>query len=325
MSAAPPATDGDRTWHGPYAPYDLVKEFAIALGVVLAVTLVLSIVFSSPDEKPLTIAQWARTDPVDFVTTATGELDGSSTTAGYGPPYNGASSGQHALFIRPQKWFGIAHPVDTARDFVENPLRAIPADPALQRALSSYQAASAKQQTAWTDAYTKGLAKASAENGVVQLPPGNYGPVAPMMQALLTLAQSGGVDGALLTSSQFFQTDYTKPLLFLNDGGVLPDRAKSQHLLGTQWGMMNETGSYPGQVWLWLYTFWYQIKPFSTSHNADLLVWMVMAVLSLAFICIPFIPGLRSVPRHLRVYRLIWREHYRTVEGPGYPPEAPSG
>ena len=37
--------------------------------------------------------------------------------------------------------------------------------------------------------------------------------------------------------------------------------------------MMNETGSYPGQAWLWLYTFWYQIKPFSTSANADVLVW----------------------------------------------------
>ena len=45
--------------------------------------------------------------------------------------------------------------------------------------------------------------------------------------------------------------------------------------------MMNETGSYPGQVWLWLYTFWYQIKPFSTSANADILVMAMMGVLSL--------------------------------------------
>ncbi len=56
------------------------------------------------------------------------------------------------------------------------------------------------------------------------------------------------------------------------DGGVLTNRAQQQHLLGPQWGMMNETGSYPGQTWLWLYTFWYQIKPFSTSANADILV-----------------------------------------------------
>ena len=60
--------------------------------------------------------------------------------------------------------------------------------------------------------------------------------------------------------------------------------------------MMNETGSYPGQVWLWLYTFWYQIKPFSTSANADILVMAVMGVLSLAFVLIPFIPGVRRHP-----------------------------
>ena len=81
-----------------------------------------------------------------------------------------------------------------------------------------------------------------------------------MMSALLSFAQSGGLYGALLTSKQFYQTDYTKPLLFMADGGLLAGRATTQGLTGTQWGMMNETGSYPGQVWLWLYTFWYQIK-----------------------------------------------------------------
>ena len=44
--------------------------------------------------------------------------------------------------------------------------------------------------------------------------------------------------------------------------------------------MMNETGSYPGQVWLWLYTFWYQIAPFNTSDNADAQIWALMMVLS---------------------------------------------
>ena len=56
--------------------------------------------------------------------------------------------------------------------------------------------------------------------------------------------------------------------------------------------MMNETGSYPGQVWLWLYTFWYQIAPFNTSDNADAQICALMVrAQSLAFICIPFIPG----------------------------------
>ena len=83
--------------------------------------------------------------------------------------------------------------------------------------------------------------------------------------------------------------------------------------------MMNETGSYPGQVWLWLYTFWYQVEPFKSSHNADALVWGLMMLLSLAFILIPFIPGVRSLPRRIPIYRLIWRDHYRSIQAPRQP------
>ena len=307
-----------RKWTGGYRPYDLVKEFCIAVGVVLALALLLTILFSSPDDQPTTIASWSKTDPVDFVTTAVSELDGTSGTAGYGPPYNHNSDGQHMLFLRPQKWAGVTFPIDTAQDFVLAPLATVTGQPALTQALSTYKAASAKQQMAWTSAYSadSALGKATANsNGTITVP-GNtssYGPVPQMMNSLLADAQAGGLDGALLTSKHFYQTDYTKPLLYLADGSLLSDRAMQQHLLGNQWGMMNETGSYPGQVWLWLYTLWYQIKPFSTSANADILVMSVMGVLSLAFVLIPFIPGVRDVPRWIPIYKLIWRDHYRAA------------
>ncbi len=301
-----------REWKGAYKPYDILREATIALGVVLGLALVLTILFSSPDLKPSTVQTWARSDPVDFVTTATTELDGSSTTAGYGPPYNSASEGQNMWFIHLAKWFGIAHPINTAQDFVLAPLRSITGQPALQRAIATYEAAPANTQTTWTSAYEKALATATAKpDGSISVKPGNYGPLPTMMRSLLTFAQSGGLDGALLTSKQFYQTDYTKPLMFMADGGVLTNRAMQQHLLGTQWGMMNETGSYPGQVWLWLYTFWYQIKPFSTSTNADLLVMAVMGILSILFILVPFLPGVRDLPRRIPIYKLIWRDHYR--------------
>jgi hypothetical protein len=300
-----------REWKGAKRPYDLVKEATVALGVVLALTVVLTILFSSPDLPPSTIKSWSRADPVDFVTTATTELDGSSGTGGYGPPYNHASDGQHIGFIHLAKWLGVSHPIDTAQDFVLAPLRSLTAQPALQGALSTYQTAPAKTQTGWTTAYETALGKATANsNGSLSVKAGSYGPLPSMMGSLLTFAQSGGLDGALLSSKQFYQTDYTKPLLFMADGGVLANRAQTQHLLGTQWGMMNETGSYPGQTWLWLYTFWYQIKPFSTSANADVLVMAVMGLLSLAFILVPFLPGIRDLPRRIPIYKLIWREHY---------------
>jgi hypothetical protein len=308
------ADESYREWKGAYRPYDILREATIALLVVLALVVGLTILFSSPDDPASTIKTWSRSDPVDFVTTASTELDGTSDTGSYGPPYNHNSDGQHIGFIHLAKWFGVSHPINTAQDFVLAPLRSLTGQPALQQAISTYQRAPAKTQTQWTSAYETALGKATVKpNGAISVKPGSYGPLPTVMGSLLTFAQSGGLDGALLTSKQFYQTDYTKPLLFMADGGVLENRAQAQHLTGSQWGMMNETGSYPGQVWLWLYTFWYQIKPFSTSANADILVMAVMGALTLALILVPFIPGIRDVPRRIPIYKLIWREHYRSL------------
>lgn len=40
-----------------------------------------------------------------------------------------------------------------------------------------------------------------------------------------------------------------------------------------------------------------------------------MVLLSIAFICIPWIPGLRTLPKHLGVHRLIWRSARRQAGG----------
>jgi hypothetical protein len=89
--------------------------------------------------------------------------------------------------------------------------------------------------------------------------------------------------------------------------------------------MMNETGSYPGQAWLWLYTLWYQVPPMNSSSNGDLQVFAIMIVLTLLLAILPFIPGLRSIPRWTRLYRLIWRQHYREVEHGGGTAPVPTG
>jgi hypothetical protein len=304
-------------WTGGHRRFDLVKEFVIALVVVSLLTVALAVVFSSPDEQPVTVARWANADPKDFLTTAVSELDGSSEVANYGPPYtNTPDAAQKIGPICLQCIPGTRIPVDTAKAFVLGPLaEQAPNDPALAQGLATYQSATASQQKAWTDAYTKALDQVSFQNGRPVLPPGDYGPVPTMLSNLLIQARGGGLDGALLATKQFYQTDYTKPILFISAGSFFEDQAAAKHLLGEQWGMMNETGDWPGQPWLWLYTFWYQIKPFSTSGNADALVWGIMLILTAALILVPFIPGLRSIPRKVPVYRLIWRDYYRRVEG----------
>src|SRR5512139_4991 len=90
----------------PTRPYDLVKEFVIAFIVVSLLTIGLSALFSSPDEKAITMKGWAQAAPADVVATATGELAGTTTSATYGPPYNSAAEGQTLLGIPLQKWGG---------------------------------------------------------------------------------------------------------------------------------------------------------------------------------------------------------------------------
>ena len=293
--------------------YDLLKELTVALGVIGVVVLILSAFLSSPDVKPDTIQRWSQDDPVDFVTTASNELAGTSVSAQYGPPYNtGSGSVQSLGPLHPQEWFGVHQHVDSINQFVLDPLnKAAAGNAPLASAVAAFVAAKSDQQTAWLDAYSKALPNATVKDGDVVLPAGDFGPVAPMMKGLLAVARTGGLDGLLLSGAgTFYQTDYTSPLLFMGDGGHLSGLAKEQMLFGNQWGAMNETGRYPGQAWLWLYTLWYQIPPYNTASNADLLVVLTMGVLSLALLLVPFIPGLRDIPRWIPIHRLIWRRFY---------------
>jgi hypothetical protein len=286
--------------------YDLVKEFVIAIAVVLGLSLLLAGIFSSPDRKAITLQAWAQAAPNDVVATATAELAGTSTSASYGPPYNDAGSGQQIGPIKLQKWAGVRIRIASARELVLNPLASIQGDSTLTDALHNWQQAGADQQSNWANHYADALATAP-DGKPSEVPPGDYGPVPVLAGRFLQLASGGGLDSLLAEPNSFYPADQTRALLLLSDGSYLEDQARAEHLGGDQWGMMNESGNYPGQPWMWLYTFWYQIKPFSTSGNADALVWGLMAVLTLGFVFLPFIPGLRSLPRHLGVHRLIWR------------------
>jgi hypothetical protein len=313
----PRAPDPALEWTGAKRRYDLIREFVVATGAILLIAVVFGAVFSSPDVKPVTVARWANAAPKDFLVTAVSELDRTSGTATYGPPYTNTPGAAQVVVdsIALADIGGVRIPIDTAQDFVLHPLRiGAGSDPALAAALRTYVSAPGSQRRLWTSNYAKALGHVSFRAGAPVVVPGNYGPVAQMMKSLLAQARSGGLDGALLTSPSFYQVDYTKPLLYLSDGTYLAALAQQQNLLGSQWGMMNETGNWPGQAWLWLYTFWYQIPPFNTSSNADAQIWAIMAFLSLCLVCVPFIPGVKHLPRYLGVYRLIWRDYYRRAE-----------
>jgi hypothetical protein len=293
----------------PTRPYDLVKEFTIALVVVIVLTGGLAAVFSSPDEKSITMSTWANQAPNDLIATAAAELAGTSVSASYGAPYNTNSDGQKLGPLSLQKWGGVRLPVDSA-GLVLGPLAGVSGDSTLSTALATWKSATADQQTKWATDYGDALSKAP-DGDPTKVATGDYGPVPDIATGLLTLAKTGGLEGILTSSGNFYGGDQTQSLLLLSDGAYLEDQARARNLGGDQWGMMNETGNYPGQPWMWLYTFWYQIPPFSTSDNADAQVWGLMMLLTLLLMFIPFIPGLRSIPRLIPIHRLVWRNYYR--------------
>jgi hypothetical protein len=315
-------------WRGPNRRYDILKEGTIATVLVGVLVLLMAGLLSSPDVPPLTVQTWARIDQVGFVNTAAAELDGTAGAASYGPPYNNASgSVQQVGPINWQKVAGITQPVDAAKVFVLSPLSTLAqTTPALATALSAYTSASSAQQQKWASAYDTATApdahKVPFNGGNLNLPAA--GPVPVMMSHELAAAKSGALDSDLLAQRQFYGTDFTKPLLFIADGGYYESQATNEHLTGDQWGVMNETGSYPGQPWLWLFQLWYHVAPFSTSLSANVDIWAIYltGIGTILLLLIPFIPGLRDIPRLIPVHRLIWRSWYRSpgpvpASGPG--------
>ena len=317
------AAKADRAaWRGPTRRYDILKEGTIATVVILVLTVGLAALLSSPDDPPVTVRSWTQVAPADFLATAASELNGTSLTATYGPPYNTNGTPQSEWFA-PADVAGVRQPIDPAQTFVLAPLaKAAPTDPALAAALATYNAASPAQQNKWATNYLNAMTKVKFVNGTPVLPPGNYGPVPALLATELTLARSGAIDGDLSGAQPFYGTDFTKPLLFLEDGAYYANLATADHLTGDQWGVMNETGSYPGQPWLWLFQMWYHVRGWSNSDNIDLIAIYMTGIATILLLLIPFIPGLRDIPRWIPVHRLVWRSwNQQAAAGPTEPAE----
>jgi len=303
-------------WRGPNRRYDILKEGTIATLVVLVLTLGLAGVLSSPNVPQVSVASWARIAPADFLATAATELNGTSETATYGPPYNNQSGSVQRLLFSPQTWLGVTQPVNAAQDFVLSPLTTLArTDPAIAGPLSTYKSASPTQQMNWANAYYNAVQKVKFVNGSPVVPAAKDGPVPAMLTGELALARSGALDTDLLSQQPFYGTNFTKPLLFIEDGAYFGNKAQAMGLTGSQWGVMNETGSYPGQPWLWLYTLWYQIPGWTNAANIDMIAIYMTGLATVLLLLVPFIPGLRDIPRLIPVHRLVWRSYYHSAPG----------
>lgn len=292
-----------------YVPTDFVKHLLTTTAIVAILTMVLSAVFREPVRPALKIDAYATAHPRTFMTVALGDLDGTGEIANYGPPYNNGT-GYVQDFL--QRWVGVIHPVFPKQDFVLTPLQeASHLDPALNAPLKQFNGASASQQAQWESAMGVALSKARVVSGRVLLPPGAYGPVAPLLQGLLKLGQSGLMTGALERSPADYQFDNQNALLFLQ-GKPLHDAAAKLELKGDQWGIIHEEDApYPGPWWMTIVTAIYQIPFIANASAADALALGSGMLLFIILMLAPWIPGINRLPRFLGVHRIIWAEYYR--------------
>jgi hypothetical protein len=353
MSRGPASwKSSDVAWRGGKRPYDLLKEVTVSFIVVVFAVVALSLLFASPDPPPVTFKEWATAAPKDFARTTVAEITRTSLSATYGPPYqstaqNGSTQGFGPL--SPETWFGEAIPVDTWADYVVTPLRTL-GDAAVDAAIATWDAADAKQQNDWAAAYDKALHSSTATGGDLTVADGDYGPLPTLVDAQAHMARTGALDAALLYTNAstldggtvWYSNDQTRALLYFGDSGgggggpdcISPGQSAPKdngcwyynlavdnsaprfggYLAGDTWGVVNEVGNWPGAWWLFPYSFWYQWGPGLTSPSADLYAMIATAAVSLPFLFLPWIPGLRDIPRVTRVYRVMWGDYYAMVE-----------
>lgn len=298
----------------PQIPYDLIREITLAIFGMGILVVLLAFGLSSPDVPALTAKQVAQQDPELLVQTELNALTYQSAIAQYGPPYNNQSGALQGLgSFSPQKWAGIQFPIDTAKDYVLHPLSLFESmNPALKSAIAQWEHASAHQQKIWADHLQALLPHAQFSSGLMVLPPNaNVGPLGTISNSYLELARTGLLEAAIDgVNGPTAVTNRTKSLLFLENQADT-DYASQLNMLGNEWGVIKETGNYPGAVWLWFYSLLYQIPPYNTSSAADLMVILTVIGVTLILIFLPFIPGLRDIPRWVGLYKVIWRNYYK--------------
>lgn len=297
----------------PKKRYDLLKEGLIVLGVVLVLIVVLASIFGSPDYPTVRGEDVAKLQPVNYLKTCTDILAGNASIQDYGPPYNAdTSNSQRIGFFAPEDWPGVTIPINPQQDFIIKPLERVAVlDEGTATALQTFNSATVDQQNSWLSNFQAALDTATVENGQVLIPLGDYGPVSKMMDSMLALGRAGLLEGALQSNGRLpYATDNTNSLLFFQDD-VYANVATQLDLTGPQWGIIHETGNYPGAWWLWPYAIFYHIPPMSSSPNGDLQVGLIMIVIFLVLLLLPFIPGLNRIPHGIKIYRLIWRDWYK--------------
>ena len=283
--------------------YPLISLAALVLLVIVAAAA------GSPNVARATIVQAATDDPGGCILAFTHELAGAGT------------SNQNA------NEFGMGDP---AQVFVLRPLHAAlpllgqakvaqlpnlqPTD--VRAAVATYDAATPAQRVSWAKTYhvaldalapsmggDEGMGVPSPDYMKIGMLRGDFGPVPTLVEADLFLAETGFLERYLQDVSPGHSFHLVN--IWLYDHPELLATAVHDGLTDDQWGMIKERGFGVGPWYLVVPNFIHIYLP-SGATGAGFVVWNVVFALLLLF-AVPLLPGVRSLPRRLKLYRFIYR------------------
>ena len=274
-------------------------KYPLLAAVMLLVVAVLAARVGSPNWPRTTIAATTTQDPGGAVLAFTQELDGSAAS------WSNAAED------------GVGAPDQT---FVLDPLRAaapLLRLPTLDAALATYTAASPDQQRAWAQAYDQALGSItpqaddadsmemtpSPDVSKVATLQGDFGPVPTLVNENVTLAEQGYLEQYLLGVDPGHSLHLAD--IWLYDHPAMLNAAVANGLTDDQWGMVKERGFAVGPWYLILPAVIHVDLPNGATGQGFVVDNLILAAFFL--LAVPLMPGLRSLPRRLRLYRLIYR------------------
>ena len=295
---------------------DLIKEFLIALLAVLVLVVVLALLFQSPKMQPLSIKSYASNNPTGFKKVELRNILGQSQIETYGYPYNKNGESQQIDFFSPENIEKVTIPIKPINVFFLTPLSMeASVDHSLQYPFKNFlylQKYNDKELISIEESYYNYLSQSKihyTNNYLIH----KYYPVYTLVNTTLNMARSGIfaqlLDINLSGNNSTYTYNYQNKLLFLQ-GYPLQSFANKYKMSGDQWGILKETGAYPGPWWLGIYTSLYQIPAISNSTNADLIAFSIFSFLLFLLALVPILPIINKIPYYIPLYKLIWKRYY---------------
>ncbi|MCL4411399.1 cytochrome b N-terminal domain-containing protein [Candidatus Marsarchaeota archaeon] len=267
-------------------PYSIVaadhRTMYKRMGYIAVIVLLFAIFLRVPYTAPLTIAGIANAHPDAVALTLLEEFNFSSNTATYIDTIDPYTFSTRNVYVTAPYTYYL------------NITSAPNAEEALLAENVSAQRASLAQAHSYFDA-----------NGSIAQGRNSSDPMIALASELTLMAQEGLYQPAV-QNEEASGLDTTYVLLFINDTGELGAAGQEYGLTTGQWGMLKvAAGSLPIQYWLAPYNL-LEIMTSGIPWWNDIENGTLAFLAFLVLLLLPYIPGLRSVPDKLKLYKIFW-------------------